>query len=259
MKKWLQSNLNNIIVGSFLIPILLVAFVSISHVTTFYSMANPLSWAIYLSVAVEIAALAALAGISAKFGKFIYIPFGIVTLIQFVGNFFYSYSHIVPISTDFKNWIDTVQWHYEDLIRDPEIDPQAALVLKRKIDASNQERTDLVEFIDAYFLDQYAQVVVSPEATINTESPAWAVDRLSILALKIYHMQQEVDRTDAAAEHIAQCQTKLSVLLTQKQDLTTAIDQLLTDIAQGRKYMKVYKQMKMYNDDELNPVLRVRK
>jgi len=158
-----------------------------------------------------------------------------------------------------KNWIDTVQWHYEDLIRDPEIDPQAALVLKRKIDASNQERTDLVEYIDAYFLDLYAQVVVSPEATINTESPAWAVDRLSILALKIYHMQQEVDRTDAAAEHIAQCQTKLSVLLTQKQDLTTAIDQLLTDIAQGRKYMKVYKQMKMYNDDELNPVLRVRK
>lgn len=158
-----------------------------------------------------------------------------------------------------KNWIDTVQWHYEDLIRDPEIDPQAALVLKRKIDASNQERTDLVEFIDAYFFDQYDQVVVSPEATINTESPAWAVDRLSILALKIYHMQQEVDRTDAAAEHIAQCQTKLSVLLTQKQDLTTAIDQLLTDIAQGRKYMKVYKQMKMYNDDELNPVLRVRK
>ena len=154
-----------------------------------------------------------------------------------------------------KNWIDTVQWHYEDLIRDPEIDPQAALVLKRKIDASNQERTDLVEFIDAYFLDQYAQVVVSPEATINTESPAWAVDRLSILALKIYHMQQEVDRTDAAAEHIAQCQTKLSVLLTQKQDLTTAIDQLLTDIAQGRKYMKVYKQMKMYNDPNLNPVL----
>ena len=158
-----------------------------------------------------------------------------------------------------KNWIDTVQWHYEDLIRDPEIDPQAALVLKRKIDASNQERTDLVEFIDAYFFDQYAQVVISPEATINTESPAWAVDRLSILALKIYHMQQEVDRTDAAAEHIAQCQTKLSVLLTQKQDLTTAIDQLLTDIAQGCKYMKVYKQMKMYNDDELNPVLRVRK
>ena len=158
-----------------------------------------------------------------------------------------------------KNWIDTVQWHYEDLIRDPEIDPTTALVLKRKIDASNQERTDLVEYIDAYFLDQFAEVSVRPEAVINTESPAWAVDRLSILALKIYHMQQEVERTDATQEHLAQCQTKLNVLLTQKQDLTTAIDQLLTDIAQGRKYMKVYKQMKMYNDDELNPVLRVRK
>ena len=158
-----------------------------------------------------------------------------------------------------KNWIDTVQWHYEDLIRDPEIDPTAALVLKRKIDASNEERTDLVEYIDAYFLDQFAEVSVRPEAVINTESPAWAVDRLSILALKIYHMQQEVERTDATQEHLAQCQTKLNVLLTQKQDLTTAIDQLLTDIAQGRKYMKVYKQMKMYNDDELNPVLRVRK
>lgn len=158
-----------------------------------------------------------------------------------------------------KNWIDTVQWHYEDLIRDPEINPSAALVLKRKIDASNQERTDLVEYIDAYFLDQFAEVSVRPEAVINTESPAWAVDRLSILALKIYHMQQEVERTDATQEHLAQCQTKLNVLLTQKQDLTTAIDQLLTDIAQGRKYMKVYKQMKMYNDDELNPVLRVRK
>jgi len=119
MKKWLQSNLNNIIVGSFLIPILLVAFVSISHVTTFYSMANPLSWAIYLSVAVEIAALAALAGISAKFGKFIYIPFGIVTLIQFVGNFFYSYSHIVPNSTDFKNWIDMISGLLEPLGVEP--------------------------------------------------------------------------------------------------------------------------------------------
>ena len=119
MKKWLQSNLNNIIVGSFLIPILLVAFVSISHVTTFYSMSNPLSWAIYLSVAVEIAALAALAGISAKFGKFIYIPFGIVTLIQFVGNFFYSYSHIVPNSTDFKNWIDMISGLLEPLGVEP--------------------------------------------------------------------------------------------------------------------------------------------
>jgi len=119
MKKWLQSNLNNIIVGSFLIPILLVAFVSISHVTTLYSLANPLSWAIYLSVAVEIAALAALAGISAKFGKFIYIPFGIVTLIQFVGNFFYSYSHINITSQDFKDWVDMISGLLEPIGVDP--------------------------------------------------------------------------------------------------------------------------------------------
>jgi len=119
MKKWLQSNLNNIIVGSFLIPILLVAFVSISHVTTLYSLANPLSWAIYLSVAVEIAALAALAGISAKFGKFIYIPFGIVTLIQFVGNFFYSYSYININSQDFKDWVDMISGLLEPIGVDP--------------------------------------------------------------------------------------------------------------------------------------------
>lgn len=155
-----------------------------------------------------------------------------------------------------KNWIDTVQWHYEDLIRDPEIEPGAALILKRKIDASNQERTDLVEYIDSYFLDKYKEVTVLSDATINTESPAWAVDRLSILALKIYHMQEEATRDDASEKHRAECSAKLSVLLEQRTDLSTAIDQLLEDIAAGRKYMKVYKQMKMYNDDELNPVLR---
>ncbi|WP_375325934.1 DUF4254 domain-containing protein [Flagellimonas sp. GZD32] len=158
-----------------------------------------------------------------------------------------------------KNWIDTVQWHYEDIIRDPEIDPVAALDLKRKIDASNQDRTDLVEYIDSYFLDKYQSVRVKEGATINTESPAWAIDRLSILALKIYHMQEEVNRTDASAEHIKKCREKLAVLLEQKKDLSTAIDQLLTDIESGDKYMKVYKQMKMYNDDELNPVLRGQK
>ncbi|PCE66542.1 DUF4254 domain-containing protein [Sediminicola luteus] len=158
-----------------------------------------------------------------------------------------------------KNWIDTVQWHYEDIIRDPEINPVAALSLKRKIDASNQDRTDLVEYIDSYFLQKYKDVSVAADASINTESPAWAIDRLSILALKIYHMQEEVDRTDATADHTAQCQKKLDVLLEQRQDLSTAIDQLLTDIEGGKKYMKVYKQMKMYNDDELNPVLRERK
>jgi hypothetical protein len=155
-----------------------------------------------------------------------------------------------------KNWIDTVQWHYEDLIRDPEIDPEAALVLKRKIDASNQDRTDLVEYIDSYFLDKYQSVEIKEYATINTESPAWAIDRLSILALKIYHMQEEVNRKDATVAHRKNCQAKLDVLLQQRSDLSLAIDQLLADIEAGNKYMKVYKQMKMYNDEELNPVLR---
>ncbi len=158
-----------------------------------------------------------------------------------------------------KNWIDTVQWHYEDIIRDPEIDPVAALVLKRKIDASNQDRTDLVEYIDSYFLKKYQSVEVASDAVINTESPAWAIDRLSILALKIYHMQEEAERKDASPEHIKKCQEKLEVLLEQRVDLSTAIDQLLSAIEAGQKYMKVYKQMKMYNDEELNPVLRGQK
>ena len=158
-----------------------------------------------------------------------------------------------------KNWIDTVQWHYEDLIRDPEIDPKTALELKRKIDNSNQNRTDLVEIIDDYFREQYRTVKVLENATINTESPAWAIDRLSILTLKIYHMREEVERQDATAEHIQACQAKLQILQEQEKDLATAIDQLLDDIAKGRKYMKVYKQMKMYNDEELNPVLRGQK
>ncbi|NAS31641.1 DUF4254 domain-containing protein [Flavobacteriaceae bacterium R38] len=158
-----------------------------------------------------------------------------------------------------KNWIDTVQWHYEDIIRDPKIDPVAALDLKRKIDASNQDRTDMVEYIDSYFLDKYSNVEVKSTATINSESPAWAIDRLSILALKIYHMQEEVNREDASDVHKAKCDEKLKVLLEQRKDLSTAIDQLLEAIASGDKYMKVYKQMKMYNDDELNPVLRNQK
>jgi hypothetical protein len=155
----------------------------------------------------------------------------------------------------FKNWIDTVQWHYEDIIRDPNIDPVAALVLKRKIDASNQERTDMVEYIDSYFLQKYGNVVVKPTAKINSESPAWTIDRLSILALKIYHMNEEVTRPEASQEHRDKCQEKLNVLLEQRSDLSTAIDDLLTDIENGDKFMKVYKQMKMYNDDDLNPVL----
>ena len=155
----------------------------------------------------------------------------------------------------FKNWIDTVQWHFEDIIRDPNIDPVAALVLKRRIDASNQERTDMVEYIDGYFLQKYAQVEVKSTAKINSESPAWAIDRLSILALKIYHMNEEATRADASQDHRDKCQAKLNVLLEQRTDLSTAIDDLLTDIESGTKFMKVYKQMKMYNDDDLNPVL----
>ncbi|MFT5077456.1 MAG: hypothetical protein ACI85B_002527 [Flavobacteriaceae bacterium] len=155
-----------------------------------------------------------------------------------------------------KCWIDTVQWHYEDIIRDPNIDPVGALSLKRQIDASNQDRTDMVEYIDSYFLEEYKEATVQDNATINTESPAWGVDRLSILALKVYHMNEEATRENASESHRNACQTKLNILLEQRVDLSTAIDQLLNDISVGNKYMKVYKQMKMYNDDELNPVLR---
>lgn len=154
-----------------------------------------------------------------------------------------------------KCWIDTVQWHFEDIIRDPAIDPAAALVLKRRIDKSNQDRTDMVEDIDTYFRTLYKDVTPQPNATINTESPAWAIDRLSILALKIWHMDEQTRRSDATADHIATCRGKLAVLLEQQQDLSAAIDQLLADIAAGRKYMKVYRQMKMYNDPSTNPVL----
>ena len=154
-----------------------------------------------------------------------------------------------------KNWIDAVQWHLEDIIRNPEIDAVEALSIKRRIDKSNQDRTDLVELIDSYFLDKYKDIIVKPSAKINTESPAWAIDRLSILCLKIYHMQQEINRVDASIEHIDACKAKLSVLLEQKVDLSDALDQLLEDIERGDKFMKVYKQMKMYNDPSLNPIL----
>jgi len=158
-----------------------------------------------------------------------------------------------------KCWIDTVQWHYKDIIRDPQINPVAALTLKRQIDASNQDRTDMVEYIDSYFLNKYKEVTPKANATINTESPAWGIDRLSILALKIYHMNEEATRKDASESHRNACQKKLDILLEQRIDLSTAIDTLLNDIENGDKYMKVYKQMKMYNDEELNPVLRSQK
>lgn len=158
-----------------------------------------------------------------------------------------------------KNWIDTVQWHLEDIIRNPSIDATEALAIKRRIDSSNQHRTDVVEYIDSWFLQEFGSNQLKENATINTESPAWAIDRLSILELKIFHMQAETVRSDASNEHRASCQKKLDVLLEQRKDLSTAIDQLLNDIRQGNKYMKVYKQMKMYNDESLNPVLYAQK
>jgi hypothetical protein len=154
-----------------------------------------------------------------------------------------------------KVWIDTVQWHLEDLIRDPNINPVEALALKRRIDKSNQDRTDLVEMIDEYYWHLFHQVTPQHNATLNTESPAWAIDRLSILQLKIYHMKVEVERKDVSEEHKAKCQAKLDVLLVQNVDLCTAIDQLMECYKSGEKVMKVYKQMKMYNDPALNPVL----
>jgi len=158
-----------------------------------------------------------------------------------------------------KNWIDTVQWHLEDIIRNPEIDPVEALAIKRRIDRSNQERTDMVEYVDSYLLEKYRDVVPAPDARLNTETPAWAVDRLSILALKIYHMARETERTDVDDAHRDACRKKLDVLLAQQTDLSRAIEELIEDIEAGRKYMKTYKQMKMYNDPQLNPVLYGRK
>lgn len=158
-----------------------------------------------------------------------------------------------------KNWIDTVQWHLEDIIRDVDIDPVEALALKRRIDRSNQDRTDLVEAIDSYFYEKYRNVTTLPDATLNTETPAWAIDRLSILALKIYHMREQAARTDATEEHRNKCQGKLDVLLQQRADLSTAIEQLLADFEAGRKFVRVYKQMKMYNDPSTNPVLYANK
>ena len=154
-----------------------------------------------------------------------------------------------------KNWIDTVQWHLEDIIRDENITPAEALKIKRRIDSSNQQRTDLVEFIDSWFLQKYENITPEPDAKINSETPAWAVDRLSILALKVYHMSLEANRSSATVEHRFNCTSKLNVLLEQKKDLSEAIDQLLFDIENGKIKMKVYKQMKMYNDENLNPVL----
>ncbi len=154
-----------------------------------------------------------------------------------------------------KNWIDTVQWHYEDIIRDPNINPEKGMDIKRKIDKSNQDRTEMVEYIDSYFLNKYSQIIPKENASLNSESPAWVLDRFSILVLKIYHMDEEYRREDASEDHKNSCKQKLDILLEQRKDLAEAIDELLNDISTGDKKMKVYKQMKMYNDESLNPIL----
>ncbi|MCX7638503.1 MAG: DUF4254 domain-containing protein [Cyclobacteriaceae bacterium] len=154
-----------------------------------------------------------------------------------------------------KNWIDTVQWHLEDIIRLPDINPVEALQIKRRIDKSNQERTDTVELMDDYFMEQFHHVQYKPDARMNSETPAWLLDRMSILMLKIYHMREQTQRNDASPDHIAKCQAKLNILLEQKSDMQLAFDQLIEDISKGERRMKVYRQMKMYNDASLNPVL----
>ena len=154
-----------------------------------------------------------------------------------------------------KAWIDTVQWHLEDIIRKPSIDPKEALVIKRRIDKSNQDRTDMVEEIDDYFFQKFKDIASSNDAILNTETPAWAIDRLSILELKIYHMRIESERESADESHKLNCLEKLNVLLLQRENLSTAIDQLLTNISEGKVKAVTYKQMKMYNDKKLNPEL----
>lgn len=154
-----------------------------------------------------------------------------------------------------KNWIDTVQWHLEDIIRLPDIDPVEGLKIKRRIDQSNQDRTDTVEKIDDHFLEQFRNITPRPGTRINSETPAWLLDRMSILMLKIYHMKEQSERTDASADHITRCRAKLNVLMEQKQDMQLAFDELIEDIGKGNRRFKVYRQMKMYNDASLNPML----
>lgn len=158
-----------------------------------------------------------------------------------------------------KNWIDTVQWHLEDIIRLPDINPTEALAIKRRIDKSNQDRTDRVEQIDDFFLEAFKNVIPKAGTRINSETPAWLLDRMSILMLKIYHMQEQTERKDASAEHIAKCQLKLNILMEQKTDMQLAFDELMEDIGSGNRRFKVYRQMKMYNDASLNPMLYQKK
>jgi hypothetical protein len=154
-----------------------------------------------------------------------------------------------------KNWIDTVQWHLEDIVRDPKVTNEQIAQIKRRIDKSNQDRTDKVEMLDDWIVDYFKDVKVEKNARLNTESAAWVLDRISILALKIFHMNEQVMRTDVDQEHKDKCRMKLEILLDQKKDLSQSFDELMQDIAEGKKRIKVYRQMKMYNDEKLNPIL----
>ena len=154
-----------------------------------------------------------------------------------------------------KNWIDTVQWHLEDIVRDPQIDPVKGLELKRRIDRSNQHRTDVVEQMDDRIISYFMAITPKPEARLNSETPAWLLDRMSILVLKIWHMREQTLRTDVDAQHIEKCKQKLATLEEQKSDMAGCFDELLEEVGKGTRRIKVYRQMKMYNDTSLNPVL----
>lgn len=154
-----------------------------------------------------------------------------------------------------KNWIDTVQWHLEDIVRDPKVTDAQVSLIKKRIDKSNQDRTDKVEQLDDWIVNHYKDVETEKHARLNTESAAWVIDRISILALKIYHMKEQVMRTEVDQEHRDKCQMKLEILLDQKKDLSQSFDELMDDISKGKKRIKVYRQMKMYNDEKLNPIL----
>ena len=158
-----------------------------------------------------------------------------------------------------KNWIDTVQWHLEDIVRDPQIDPVKGLELKRRIDRSNQHRTDVVEQMDDRFVQHFSTVIPAPSARLNSETPAWLLDRMSILVLKIWHMREQTERSDATADHIARCRSRLAVLLEQREDMARCFDELMEEVGAGTRRIKVYRQMKMYNDSAMNPVLYQKK
>ncbi|PJZ69446.1 hypothetical protein CH373_15210 [Leptospira perolatii] len=158
-----------------------------------------------------------------------------------------------------KNQIDTIQWHVEDEIRRPDLPDSELVKLKRKIDSLNQERTDLVEQIDDMISSKYKDVPKKNSARMNSETPAWLIDRMSILELKIYHMEEQTHRKDVSETHLKNCKAKLEILLEQRKDLSVCLDELLDDLSKGDKFYKVYRQMKMYNDKNLNPSLYTKK